>query len=394
MEKQKNKNYKKALKYYEEGDINKALSFLEKSISENLKNSGALNLKALLLYIKGDLEEAITCFRINYEYNNDLIAKEYIIDVESDRERLALYNKAIKEINSLNIDEAIKLLNICRESDFNSIKVNTALGICYLKKGMYDESLVYTKKALKLNSKDSVAKKIMNDLQEYGDIDNKNPQYKKLAFMILIIISGSLVVGAKFINRHQTNEVLEDNNLGIVEIDEYDNYEKAIAINIEKLKGFIENRDFENINTFINENNNHMLKEESIYMEGINLLKEEGAEYFYNKGLEEYKKDELNKAKESFSIAHNYGKENYLYPHIVFFNGAVRDKLGDLDSIKYYEEYLGSNSKVEGYIEECTYRLALLYKDINMDKSREYARIIQDKYSNSIYYNDIIKGIL
>ena len=53
--KQKNNNklYSKAIKYYEEGKLEKALLQCEEAISLNLRNSAALNLKGLLLYLKG-----------------------------------------------------------------------------------------------------------------------------------------------------------------------------------------------------------------------------------------------------------------------------------------------------------------------------------------------------
>ncbi len=71
--KQKNNNklYSKAIKYYEEGKLEKALLQCEEAISLNLRNSAALNLKGLLLYLKGNLDEAVATWKINWDFNDD-----------------------------------------------------------------------------------------------------------------------------------------------------------------------------------------------------------------------------------------------------------------------------------------------------------------------------------
>ena len=76
--KQKNKNklYSKAIKYYEEGKIEKALLKCEEAISLNLRNSAALNLKGLLLYLKGNLDEAVATWKINSDFNDDEILQK------------------------------------------------------------------------------------------------------------------------------------------------------------------------------------------------------------------------------------------------------------------------------------------------------------------------------
>ncbi|HEY5523841.1 MAG TPA: hypothetical protein VIK26_00730, partial [Clostridium sp.] len=64
----KDKAYIKAVRYYEECEIEKAIKKCEESISDSLKNSSALNLKGLLLYLKGDLEGAVAQWKINSDF--------------------------------------------------------------------------------------------------------------------------------------------------------------------------------------------------------------------------------------------------------------------------------------------------------------------------------------
>ena len=85
MEKSK-KNYMKAMDYYSEGNFEKALIYCEKSLELGRGNSAALNLKGLLYYLKGDLEEARNQWKINYRLNNDDVARKYLEDSSKDRE--------------------------------------------------------------------------------------------------------------------------------------------------------------------------------------------------------------------------------------------------------------------------------------------------------------------
>ena len=81
-------------------------------------------------------------------------------------------------------------------------------------------------------------------------------------------------------------------------------------------------------------------------------------------------------------------------PHIVFFTAAVSEQLGDInEAIKMYETYYNNFNK-EDSIAEAVYKLAILYKEIDIDKSILYAEEIEDKYSDTMYYNDIITNLL
>ena len=137
MNKKAKRAYNKAMDYYEKGKINKALEICEDVLSEGLDNPAVLNFKGLLLYQKGNLTEAITAWKINRDLNNDDIAKNYIKDAMADERRLDLYKQAEKALRQLKVDMALDLFNRCSESDFNAIKVNTGIAMCYQKKVIY-----------------------------------------------------------------------------------------------------------------------------------------------------------------------------------------------------------------------------------------------------------------
>ena len=205
--KKRDTSYIEATKYYEIGEIDKALDECEEGISKNLKNSGILNLKGLLLYIKGDLEGAVSTWKINSDFNDDITAKNYIKDSKYDEERLELYNESFILIKKFKIDDAIDNLKSCLESDFNSINVNLLLSQCYLKKGDYDSASVYITKALGIDRNNKFAHVIVNEIEEFTGVKlevNKNKRLVKLGpifiFVCIIVIFIVIKIASKHIN--------------------------------------------------------------------------------------------------------------------------------------------------------------------------------------------------
>ena len=118
------KIYVKAMNKYNDGYIDKALALCEKSISLNITNAAALNLKGILYYLKGDLESAKKMWNINYKRNNDEVSKKYLRDSIKDKEKLQLYVNALELIKQFNISGALEILKQCENSHFNFINVN------------------------------------------------------------------------------------------------------------------------------------------------------------------------------------------------------------------------------------------------------------------------------
>lgn len=100
------KLYLKALDEYNKGYINRAIELCNESLSININNSPAINLKGLLLYLKGDLNGAKALWKINIDLNKDSISKRYLEDSLEDDIRNNLFKNASKLIKEGKIDNA------------------------------------------------------------------------------------------------------------------------------------------------------------------------------------------------------------------------------------------------------------------------------------------------
>lgn len=423
----KDNSYMKAVKFYEEGNIEKAIQKCDEAISNNLRNSAAINLKGLLLYLKGDLNGAVTTWKINSDYNDDKIAKNYIFDSKSDTEKINMYKRGELLLKSLAIDEALIVLNKCAESDFNAIKVNLSLALCYQKKGDYNRSAVYVSKVLGIDKYNKTARSLAKEIESTSGVKLEATRKNNLEILvasialIIIVIAGTFGVYKTVYSSSSTEESVqasEADNLVNNDISKEDSKESIenneseenvkneeeqkgensnkILVNYDELNNNIESKDYEAIYSKLKNINPSNLegKQKTIYYKAKELLENDGVVYFYKQGTELFNKGDIEKAKEEFQKGYDYGKNNYLYQHILFFNAAADEKLQNTeDAIKEYEEYY-RDFKNETYIAETTYKLALLYKNIDIDKSVSYAREVREKYSDSMYNNDVISNLL
>ncbi|MCC5424862.1 tetratricopeptide repeat protein, partial [Clostridium botulinum] len=134
------KIYTKALDNFNNGNIDKALDLCEKSISMDLKNNFAINLKGLLYYLKGDLISCKNLWKMNYHTNKDTVSYKYLQDAKLDEQFLKKYANAITLIKNNDIEGAIDLLKQCEKTDFNHINVCNNLAMCYIKLGKYNNA--------------------------------------------------------------------------------------------------------------------------------------------------------------------------------------------------------------------------------------------------------------
>ena len=214
-----NKIYERAMDNYQRGYIDKALEQCEKGISLNLKDVRLLNLKGMLLYIKGDLKGAIAVWQINSHYNNDEISKIYLNDAKKDEEKLKLYSLAESDIREFKIDDALEKLEKCRVSDFNSINVNNALAICYLKKGNYLRAMEFNEKALNINKEGKTALEIKNQINGYLQDPRdefKSSMKKRGMIILLILISATAIFNVINIGNKDNKDILSNKNDGLV----------------------------------------------------------------------------------------------------------------------------------------------------------------------------------
>lgn len=425
--KQKDRAYMKAIRFYEDGELDKALKMCDESISSNLRNSATLNLKGLILYIKGNLEGAKAQWKINSEHNDDSIAKHYIHDSRSDIRRLEMYRLGENYLKQLKVEDAIGALTECVESDFNSIKVNTALAICYFRKGDYTTSSVYVTKVLKTDKNNQGAKNLAKELKNIAGIElevHKNNNWVKIIIYILAttITLIAIGIGTKVILSYMSsNNEISDKNVAENNTTEDSESEDKLELNksqespnetndteekgktktenlvdFSALESAIKNKNYEIIYSDVKNINEANLtgKEKTIYFNAKEALRNEGVSFFYKKGSELYSQKAFSEAKSEFQKGYEFGEGNYIYPHIIFFKASTEENLGNInEAITGYEEFY-NKFKNETYIEETIYKLALLYKDRDIDKSIMYAKEIKEKYPSSMYNNNVISNLL
>lgn len=368
-------DYEKALRLYHKGELKKSLECCEQGISKNLKNNSVLNLKGLILYLKGDLKGAITVWKINKDFNGDEMSKTYIRDAENDGERQKEFEKARISIKDLHIKEAIESLNICRESDFNSIQVNNALALCEFRKGEYDKSRAYINKALTINKGDINTLAIKKELDEFTETKNIN----KLVISILLVCIVTVLVIIIFNLKEKEDKLSDSNNKVISNIKDNDKVEDnidTVDADINKVK-----------------NKEELKTNEEIIEEEKSFSSEEIEEY-YVKASTYFEDGNYAEAKDNLEKVVKQSVGSHLNNDILFLLGSTYEKLGDVNnSIKYFEEYISLYENGD-YIEEVYYKLALQYKSINIEKSKEYANKLVYNYPESIYNNDNIDSIL
>lgn len=407
--KESKKFYEKAVKYFHNGDLEKALKVLEEAIAINMKNSAALNLKGMIFYLIGRGKDAEATWQINVDFNDDDIAKSYIKAYKEDilNENEKKYRTALIKIKEVKIREAVKLLKEASVSDFNIINVRNALSYCYIKQRNFTMARENIEKVLEMDSKNKVAKEnleIVNKQGEYYRVEKKPLNKKKIiigsATVVGIIMGGVLINSIGIIdgNSKKTTETVvdkkEDKKQEVVKKEEV---EKKV-FDIDELKIAISDKAYEDVEKLIllAEKENLSKEEKEVYEEAKTLISSNGAEYFYHKGIKQFKSKNFGEAKERFLKAYDYSEENYLKKHITYMLAVSCEKLKDNENaIKYYEAYSKeNNNEEEGYLEEVLYKLATLNESRDKEESKKFARRLRDQFDDSIYNNEKIESIL
>ncbi|WP_061312733.1 tetratricopeptide repeat protein [Clostridium botulinum] len=421
MKKKNKKIYDKAIKYYQNGELSKSLKACEEGLSFSLKNPSILNLKGLILYQQGKLDEAVTVWKINKDFNNDGIAQNYIRSAKEDEVRVELYELGEKKLKELKIDEAIKIFKKCKESDFNCIKVDTALALCYQKKGEINKCIDYMNKVLVIDKNYKVANQIKAQLIELKAYKKETNKFIKpiIALVLVVFICGTFYVfKEKFkvnikendnMSTESSNKAEENSNSSENVVNEeqkeseskipdttIDEQNKKAQLDINKLSEHFENGDVDNIYYDLQNVNEQDISDEykGLYRRCVNLLKTSGIEVFYGKGMEEFNIQNYEKANIEFSKAYDYSEGSYLKEHIIFYKAVTLEQLNNFDeAIKLYELYYSEYPK-GSYADNVLYNLSLMFNNTDREKSSYYANKLRDDFSESIYFNETINKIL
>lgn len=418
------KQYNKAMNFYNNGQMNRALEICENILANDLSCSEVLNLKGLMLYQKGLLKEAKIVWKLNCDINTDSVAKKYIEDCKSDDERIEKYKDAEYNLKNMNIDKAMMLFRECMESEFNSIKVNTGIAMCYMRKGDNYRAKEFIDKALHIDNEAVTANALKKDLINLGLYSNENRVSKKVLSVITVLfIIGAICVGGYSIytkvslnnsiskdsslnteedikkdeslgsdsNKDTNDSDQEDQNLENEQADK-----KEAIFNNENVALLLKNKDVDKLYDEINMVNKETLSGQDLelYNNAIELLRTNGVSKFYEYGVWYFNNGNYNSAKIELEKAYKYCDKSDLKEHIVFYKGSTASQLGDnSEALKLYKEYYSLYPK-GAYIEGVLYELALLTNTTNKNMGKEYARELVNNYPNSLYINDYIRDIV
>lgn len=432
MEKTK-KYYAKAMEYYCDGYIEKALEYCEKSLAISRDYSPALNLKGLIQYVRGNLEEAQVTWRINCKLNEDGISKKYLDDSKKDREMLELFTKGVGYYKEIKIHQALEVFKECEKSHFNVLNLWNYIAYCYVKLGEYDKCNHYINEILKIDKVNSMALATKKTLMDIGVIKKEVNTRKIYAGCI---IAGLLLVLAvvyfnkdmiksinvldKFTkNKVEQNNLVKDNNatkegLGnslnngssketakeeqpkAQQDQNSSNMAGKVALDFEAVTKDLDNNDYEKLLSYLEtySNKDLTLNEKALLVRVEEKVKASGVEHFYNLGMSQIKNKDYKQAMSSFSRIYKYSEGNYLNQHIIYMLGFSYEKIYDIENAnKYYELYINKYNKGD-YFEATLYSLAIINKDLDKEKSKQYAKILVSEYENSQYNNTVIKSII
>ena len=394
------KIYKKAIKSYNEGKINKAIVLCEKSISEDIKNNASINLKGLLYYLTGDLQSAVALWKLNSQVNEDSVSKKYLEGVSSDERKAYYYQEALDKIEKLRINEAVDLLLKCSESDFNFINVNNHLAFCCIKLGEFEKAKEAIEKVLQLDKNNSLAKENKKLLISYGVI-KKEINYKKItaSFLVLLLVSAVIVFyksNKKVVKNVEPPKKAIENKAVIHKVEEKKEEKKEESFPYDEILKAVNSNNYEEIYSYLEiwKEKGKTLNEKSLIVKGEAILKKDGVSYFYKKGREMMKASDYKGAREVLLKGFKYGDNNYLFEHIMYLLGICSEKTMNIDeALSYYNRYNISFPKGD-YEDLVLYKLVILNKDIDKNEAKKYAKRIITEYPNSEYNNSIIKSVL
>lgn len=398
--------YVKALKKYNHGYIDKALELCEESISLNINNAASINLKGLLMYLKGDINACQKLWKMNSEINKDRVSEKYLEGLSRDLERLKFYRKSIILIKNMKINKAIDLLTKCTESDFNIINVDNYLAICYIKKANCNKAIKYADNVLKIDLNNKMAQNSINTINNINGTKGKiNTKKLTCIFILLVfIISISSLSYLKLKNKNintfniKTSKLETSNKIKQDKKNLKNNTHKNqdIAFEYDTLKNYIDNENYNAIYDVVEKFKDIKLatNDQVLLSKAEDLLVSKGVEYFYKTGCDYLNNKNYKNAEVYFSKASKYGLNTYIYPDVIYMLANTLESSGNVEeAIKYYNQYNSSYSDGD-YEQTVLYKLALIYNDLDKQKSKTYAEKLIDKYPSSIYNNSIINSIV
>lgn len=165
-------------------DLTGAADALNRSLRLNKRNIDARNLLGLVYFELGEIVQAFSEWVISQNMQPDNnAANRYIEKIREDRNRLDMLNQTIKKFNVAleyakdGIDDmAIIQLKKVLNQNPNMVKAHQLLALLYMKGGEYERAKRAIKKALKIDTCNTVSLKYQGEIETILEIERKvNP---------------------------------------------------------------------------------------------------------------------------------------------------------------------------------------------------------------------------
>lgn len=166
-------------------DLMGAADALNRSLRLNKRNIDARNLLGLVYFELGEIVQAFSEWVISQNMQPDSnVANRYIQIIREDRNRLDALNQTIKKFNVAleyakdgTDDMAIIQLKKVLNQNPNMVKAYQLLALLYIKSGEYERADRAIKKALKIDTCNTISLKYKNEIKTIIDIEKKiNPE--------------------------------------------------------------------------------------------------------------------------------------------------------------------------------------------------------------------------
>lgn len=380
--------YKEGMKYFKDGNLNKAFDCLNIASKGGLELEEINNAMALILMYRGEFEEAYKLFIDNNKKFNNELSKRYLLAIDEINNYIKSHNEAVAFLKQHKYNEALNILLTSKEKGFRTINDDILICLIYFSKKEYKTCKKVLSEIYYINKDEIFYYELKNHL------DKKNSF--KIKFGIASIVSIAMIFSSVTISKIHNNK-----SYGVTQIDvsakpavNYDNIDSQYKI-LTKLSDDTMKEDLYDFAQNDRKINRSKLDDQSKKM--YDKLKEnynsKAEIYFYKSGLDMYKSGSYKKAYEYLLIAHDNMKGSYLDEHVMFFTAKAAKASGN-NGVSYYKEYIKKYPK-GAYIEESLYDLAILsYENKNIKEAEKYAKVLASEYGNSMYYNDRIKLII
>lgn len=412
LEDKSNKIYCKVLKYYNRGMLEKALEVCDDNEEAVQANSALLNLRGLMHYLKGEMNEARRCWNLNYKIYADVVSEKYLLDSKNDEELWKCYVKGVKLARALNVTGAIMEFERCKmKSNFNAINVNNQLTRCYMQKSNYDEAIKCINYVLSVDKYNKEAHDNRKLLKELNIIRNPKRNIVVAALAGVVIFVSVLSAGIRITAwknkaetkgkvKDQLNDMTKDMTNDEIKKDEKKETEKdtkngtekepikqiedapQVKFPLEKLHSYLENKDYKSIDVELDKwedkKSSLGINEKTILNKCRIFMDNNAGEYFYKLAYDLSKSGNYKDSIDYYKRSLKYGRGQFPYEHALYMLGVAYNKNNDYENSiiifeKYYEEYKNKTYVKEGnYIEDVLRYLRTMTQGVDEEKYNKY----------------------